>query len=40
LNELSFDFSRLPIPETIPFRLTRDVIDGLGICGTEGLFKK
>ena len=33
-------FSRLPIPETIPFRLTRDVIDGLGICATEGLFKK
>ncbi|CAF5177117.1 unnamed protein product, partial [Rotaria magnacalcarata] len=23
-----------------PFRLTRDVIDGLGICGTQGLFKK
>jgi ataxia telangiectasia mutated family protein len=33
-------FVRLPIPETIPFRLTRDIIDGLGICGTEGLFKK
>lgn len=38
---VAFDQGKmLPIPETIPFRLTRDVIDGLGICGTEGLFKK
>lgn len=29
----------LPIPELIPFRLTRDLIDGFGICGTEGIFK-
>ncbi|CAF4490038.1 unnamed protein product, partial [Rotaria sp. Silwood2] len=37
---VAFDQGKmLPIPETIPFRLTRDVIDGLGICGTEGLFK-
>ncbi|CAF1551290.1 unnamed protein product, partial [Adineta steineri] len=38
---VAFDQGKmLPIPETIPFRLTRDLIDGLGICGTEGLFKK
>ncbi|CAF1500441.1 unnamed protein product, partial [Rotaria magnacalcarata] len=38
---VAFDQGKmLPIPETIPFRLTRDVIDGLGICGTQGLFKK
>jgi phosphatidylinositol kinase/protein kinase (PI-3 family) len=29
----------LPIPETVPFRLTRDLIDGFGICGIEGTFK-
>ncbi|CAF1289857.1 unnamed protein product [Rotaria sordida] len=38
---VAFDQGKmLPIPESIPFRLTRDIIDGLGICGTEGLFKK
>ncbi|CAI5760716.1 unnamed protein product [Candida verbasci] len=31
---------RLPIPETVPFRLTRDIIDGFGITGVEGIFKK
>lgn len=30
----------LPTPETIPFRLTRDVIDGMGISGVEGVFRK
>ncbi|EDQ85084.1 uncharacterized protein MONBRDRAFT_34416 [Monosiga brevicollis MX1] len=29
----------LPIPERVPFRLTRDVIDGMGIAGTEGTFR-
>lgn len=29
----------LPIPETVPFRLTRDIVDGFGICAMEGLFK-
>ena len=29
----------LPIPELVPFRLTRDIIDGFGICGIEGVFK-
>ena len=28
----------LPTPETVPFRLTRDVIDGMGVAGLEGVF--
>lgn len=31
---------RLPIPETVPFRLTRDIVDGFGVTGTRGLFSK
>lgn len=31
---------KLPIPETVPFRLTRDIIDGFGISGVEGIFRK
>jgi len=30
----------LATPETIPFRLTRDIIDGMGPCGTEGPFSQ
>lgn len=30
----------LPIPETVPFRLTRDIIDGMGIAGVEGVFRR
>lgn len=30
----------LPIPETIPFRLTADIVDGLGSTGTEGVFRR
>lgn len=30
----------LSVPEKVPFRLTQDVIDGMGVCGTEGLFRK
>ena len=30
----------LTTPETIPFRLTRDIVDGMGVCGVEGLFSK
>ena len=30
----------LPTPETVPFRLTRDIIDGFGPCGVEGTFRK
>eukprot|EP01060_Flectonema_neradi_P021167 TRINITY_DN286_c0_g2_i7.p1 TRINITY_DN286_c0_g2~~TRINITY_DN286_c0_g2_i7.p1 ORF type:complete len:1950 (+),score=295.47 TRINITY_DN286_c0_g2_i7:2467-8316(+) len=29
----------LPVPELVPFRLTRDVVDGMGVSGTEGCFR-
>lgn len=31
---------RLPIPETVPFRLTRDIVDGFGFLGVRGVFTK
>ncbi|KAG0669707.1 Serine/threonine-protein kinase tel1 [Maudiozyma exigua] len=38
---IAFDQGRLlMIPELVPFRLTRDIIDGFGITGVEGLFKR
>ena len=38
---MAFEQGRLlPTPETIPFRLTRDVIAGMGFCGTEGVFRR
>ncbi|XP_071442660.1 serine-protein kinase ATM-like [Hetaerina americana] len=27
-------------PETVPFRLTRDIVDGMGVSGVEGVFRK
>ncbi|KAL5275475.1 ATM family protein [Megaselia abdita] len=30
----------MPTPETVPFRLTRNIVDPMGICQTEGVFKK
>lgn len=30
----------LPTPETIPFRLTRDLVAALGSTGVEGVFRK
>ena len=30
----------LPTPETVPFRLTRDVVDGMGVMGVEGVFRR
>jgi len=30
----------LTTPENVPFRLSRDIVDGLGICGIEGTFRK
>lgn len=29
----------LSTPETVPFRLTRDIVDGMGVTGTEGAFR-
>lgn len=30
----------LPTPELVPFRLTRDIVDGFGMSGVEGVFRK
>jgi len=30
----------LPTPETIPFRLTRDIVDGMGVLGIEGVYRR
>ena len=30
----------LPTPETVPFRLTRDIVDGFGPSGVEGTFRR
>ncbi|KAL4941065.1 hypothetical protein BDV06DRAFT_195262 [Aspergillus oleicola] len=30
----------LPVPEVVPFRLTRDLVDGMGIAKTEGVFRR
>lgn len=30
----------LAIPEKVPFRLTRNIIDGMGITGTDGVFTR
>uniref|UniRef100_A0A0A0LS27 Serine/threonine-protein kinase ATM n=2 Tax=Cucumis sativus TaxID=3659 RepID=A0A0A0LS27_CUCSA len=30
----------LKTPERVPFRLTRDVIDGMGVAGVEGVFRR
>ncbi len=30
----------LPVPERVPFRLSRDVVDGMGITKTEGVFRR
>jgi ataxia telangiectasia mutated family protein len=40
-SDLGIAFDRgmlLPVPERVPFRLTRDLVDALGPFGTNGLF--
>ena len=38
---IAFEQGRvLPIPEVVPFRLTRDLVDGMGITGTKGVFQR
>ncbi|KAJ1551079.1 hypothetical protein HK096_003276 [Nowakowskiella sp. JEL0078] len=38
---ICFDSGRLlSTPEIVPFRLTRDIVDGMGITGVEGVFRK
>ena len=38
---VAFEAGRvLPIPEVVPFRMTRDIVDGMGITKTEGTFRR
>ncbi|XP_063934034.1 serine-protein kinase ATM-like isoform X2 [Zophobas morio] len=38
---IAFDQGKLlPYPELVPFRLTRDVVDGMGLPGVEGVFRR
>ena len=38
---IAFEQGRvLQIPEVVPFRLTRDLVDGMGITGTDGVFQR
>ncbi|UZJ51746.1 hypothetical protein CBS101457_001066 [Exobasidium rhododendri] len=38
---IAFDQGKLlPIPEQVPFRLTRDLVDGMGLNGVEGVFRR
>ncbi|KAF9266973.1 hypothetical protein L218DRAFT_1074808 [Marasmius fiardii PR-910] len=38
---LAFDQGRLlPVPESVPFRMTEDMEDGMGMSGTEGVFQR
>ena len=30
----------LNTPELVPFRLTRDIVDGMGVAGTEGVMRR
>ncbi|KAH6694050.1 ataxia telangiectasia mutated [Plectosphaerella plurivora] len=38
---VAFEMGRvLPVPELVPFRLTRDIVDGMGLTKTEGVFRR
>jgi ataxia telangiectasia mutated family protein len=38
---IAFETGRvLAVPELVPFRLTRDIVDGMGITKTEGVFRR
>ncbi|KAH5541187.1 serine/threonine-protein kinase Tel1 [Parastagonospora nodorum] len=38
---VSFEAGRvLPVPEVVPFRLTRDLVDAMGYTKTEGVFRR
>lgn len=30
----------MPTPETVPFRLTRDIVAPFGVCKVDGIFRK
>ncbi|KAL1659015.1 hypothetical protein GGF50DRAFT_66148 [Schizophyllum commune] len=38
---IAFEQGRLlPVPEKVPFRMTRDMVDGMGASGTQGVFQR
>ncbi|KAF9006181.1 kinase-like domain-containing protein [Cyathus striatus] len=38
---IAFDQGKLlPVPERVPFRMTADMVDGMGISGTQGVFQR
>ncbi|KAI3619791.1 ataxia telangiectasia mutated [Moniliophthora roreri] len=38
---IAFDQGKLlPVPEVVPFRMTEDMVDGMGMSGTEGVFQR
>lgn len=38
---VAFEMGRvLPVPELVPFRMTRDIVDGMGVTKTEGVFRR
>lgn len=38
---IAFEQGRvLGVPEVVPFRLTRDLVDGMGVTKTEGVFRR
>lgn len=38
---IAFEQSKcLPTPETVPFRLTRDIVAAFGVSGVDGIFRK
>ena len=38
---MAFEQGRiLPTPETVPFRLTRDIVDAMGVAGVEGVYRR
>ncbi|KAK8242112.1 hypothetical protein HDK77DRAFT_410026 [Phyllosticta capitalensis] len=38
---VAFEAGRvLPVPEVVPFRLTRDIVDAMGATGVEGVFRR
>jgi ataxia telangiectasia mutated family protein len=38
--ELPYKGKLLPIPERVPFRMTADIVDGMGTTGTQGVFQR
>jgi len=38
---IAFDQGKLlPVPERVPFRMTEDIVDGMGTSGTQGVFQR